>query len=155
MTEQEKQRYIRAKRALFDKYYSFLNEPQREAVYTVNGPVLILAGAGSGKTTVLVNRIAHIIKYGDTYYSEYVPEFINGDAIEDMENAAKSSDKELIENYLRVLSLEPCKAYNILAITFTNKAANEIKLRLESKLQESAADIWAGSFRQSRHFEAL
>ncbi|MBQ7226071.1 MAG: UvrD-helicase domain-containing protein [Clostridia bacterium] len=146
MTEQEKQRYIRAKRALFDKYYSFLNEPQREAVYTVNGPVLILAGAGSGKTTVLVNRIAHIIKYGDAYYSDYVPEFINGDAIEDMENAAKSSDKELIENYLRVLSLEPCKAYNILAITFTNKAANEIKSRLESKLRESAADIWAGTF---------
>ena len=146
MTQQEKERYQGAKRSLFDKYYSFLNEPQREAVYTVNGPVLILAGAGSGKTTVLVNRISHIIKYGDAYYTEELPEFITPDAIEDLEKASKSEDKELIENYLRVLSCNPCKAYNILAITFTNKAANEIKARLESILNESAADIWAGTF---------
>ena len=146
MTEQEKQRYRRAKHALFDKYYSFLNEPQREAVYTVNGPVLILAGAGSGKTTVLVNRIAHIIKYGDAYYTEQIPDFITPDAIEDLENGAKSNDKDLIENYLRVLSFNPCKAYNILAITFTNKAANEIKARLEKQLHENASDIWAGTF---------
>ena len=84
MTEQEKQRYQKVKKALFDKYYSFLNEPQREAVYTVNGPVLILAGAGSGKTTVLVNRIAHIIKYGDAYFSSYIPDFINADAHNDI-----------------------------------------------------------------------
>ncbi|MBE6674385.1 MAG: ATP-dependent DNA helicase PcrA [Ruminococcaceae bacterium] len=146
MTEQEKQRYRIAKHALFDKYYSFLNEPQREAVYTVNGPVLILAGAGSGKTTVLVNRIAHIIKYGDAYYTEQIPDFITPDAIEDLENGAKSNDKDLIENYLRVLSFNPCKAYNILAITFTNKAANEIKARLEKQLHENASDIWAGTF---------
>ena len=146
MTEQEKMRYHRVKRALFDKYYSFLNQPQREAVYTVNGPVLILAGAGSGKTTVLVNRIAHIIKYGNAYFSKNVPDFINTDAIDDLENATKVDDKELIENYLRVLSENPCPAYNILAITFTNKAANEIKARLENILQESASDIWAGTF---------
>ena len=146
MTEQEKQRFQRAKRALFDKYYSFLNKPQREAVYTVNGPVLILAGAGSGKTTVLVNRIAHIIKYGNSYYSEDVPDYVTPDAIEDLENASKSEDKDLIENYLRVLAVDSCKAYNILAITFTNKAANEIKSRLEKQLQEGASDIWAGTF---------
>ncbi len=146
MTQQENQRFQRAKKALFDKYYTFLNEPQREAVYTVNGPVLILAGAGSGKTTVLVNRIAHIIKYGNAYYCEDTPDFITPDAIEDLENATKSGDKELIENYLRVLASHPCPAYNILAITFTNKAANEIKARLEKILQENASDIWAGTF---------
>ena len=146
MTQQENQRFQRAKKALFDKYYTFLNEPQREAVYTVNGPVLILAGAGSGKTTVLVNRIAHIIKYGNAYYCEDTPDFITPDAIEDLENATKSGDKELIENYLRVLAFHPCPTYNILAITFTNKAANEIKARLEKILQENASDIWAGTF---------
>ena len=146
MTQQEITRYQRAKRTLFDKYYSFLNQPQREAVYTVNGPVLILAGAGSGKTTVLVNRIAHLIKYGNAYFTEQIPDFVTSDAIEDLETASKSNDKELIENYLRVMACDPCKAYNILAITFTNKAANEIKSRLEKILQEDAIDIWAGTF---------
>ena len=57
--------YLRLKRELFDQYYSFLNDMQKQAVYAVNGPLLILAGAGSGKTTVLVNRIVHMIRYGN------------------------------------------------------------------------------------------
>ena len=56
------QRYLSVKRRLFDKAFSELNERQREAVFTVNSPLLILAGAGSGKTTVLVRRIAFIIR---------------------------------------------------------------------------------------------
>ncbi|MBE6663827.1 MAG: ATP-dependent DNA helicase PcrA [Ruminococcaceae bacterium] len=145
MTEQENRRYLRAKRALFDKYYSNLNEKQREAVYTVKGPVLILAGAGSGKTTVLTNRIAHIIKYGDAYYSSDVPEFLTPDAIEDLENAI-SLPSEQIGMYLGALAKNPCKPWDILAITFTNKAANEIKARLSRILDEDASDIWAGTF---------
>ena len=59
------QRYIRAKQALFDKVYGArLNPEQCRATFTSKGPLLVLAGAGSGKTTVLVNRIAYIIKYG-------------------------------------------------------------------------------------------
>ena len=62
--------YLSAKRALFDQYYESLNERQRESVYQVNGPLLVLAGAGSGKTTVLVTRLAHIIRYGDKIAGE-------------------------------------------------------------------------------------
>ena len=59
------QKYLKAKRALFDKVYGArLNPEQCRSVFTVNGPLLVLAGAGSGKTTVLVNRIVFLIKYG-------------------------------------------------------------------------------------------
>ena len=72
-----KEEYLKLKRALFDKCYASLNSKQREAVYTVNNPLLILAGAGSGKTTVLVKRIVFIMKYGNAYLTDYVPEFVD------------------------------------------------------------------------------
>ena len=145
MNEQQKLRFQKAKRALFDKYYSFLNREQREAVYTVDGPVLILAGAGSGKTTVLVNRIAHIIKYGDAYYTDDIPDFLTEDTIEDLENAINLSN-EHIEKYLELFAKDNCKPWEALAITFTNKAANEIKERLVKTVGEDASSIWAGTF---------
>ena len=72
-----KARFISAKRALFNKLYDFLNDRQREAVFTVNNPLLVLAGAGSGKTTVLVNRIANLIRYGNAYQSQEVSDAID------------------------------------------------------------------------------
>ncbi len=81
-----------------------LNERQKEAVLATEGPVLVLAGAGSGKTTVLVNRIAYMI-----------------------------SEKHI-------------RPWNILAITFTNKAAREMKDRIERLLGDTAKDIWIGTF---------
>ncbi len=145
MTEQQILRINRAKRALFDKYYSFLNPEQREAVYTVKGPVLILAGAGSGKTTVLVNRIAHIIKFGDAYYTNEIPDCITEDSIEDLE-VAKDSPREIIEKYLELFAVNACDPWGVLAITFTNKAANEIKERLIKTVGDDAGSIWAGTF---------
>lgn len=81
-----------------------LNERQKEAVLATEGPVLVLAGAGSGKTTVLVNRIAYMI-----------------------------SEKHI-------------RPWNILAITFTNKAAREMKDRIERLLGDTAKDMWIGTF---------
>ena len=153
MTEKEIQRFLNAKQVLFDKHYSFLNAKQREAVYTVNGPVLILAGAGSGKTTVLVNRIAHIIKYGDAYHSNDIPDSISmldaksRDAmLTYLEEIVPTLSKEDIEETISNFAVAPCPTWGILAITFTNKAANEIKERLAKILNEDAADIWAGTF---------
>ena len=145
MNERQITRFLDAKRALFDKYYSFLNPMQRRAVYTVNGPVLILAGAGSGKTTVLVNRIAHIIKYGNAYATSTVPEFMTEDTLEDLEGAI-NLPREQIEKYLELFEEAPCPPDRILAITFTNKAANEIKERLSKILNADAENIWAGTF---------
>ena len=145
MTLQE--RFIKAKRALFDKLYSALNPQQREAVYTVNGPLLVLAGAGSGKTTVLVKRIAHIIKYGDAYLDESLPDIVNEEVVSALENAI-SYDADMIAGILESFAVRPCPAWAILSITFTNKAANEMKERLGKMFDdpEIPKAIWAGTF---------
>ena len=122
-----------------------MNDMQKRAVFNVNGAVLILAGAGSGKTTVLVNRIAYLIKYGNAYNSGFTYRVPN------------DTDCELLENYInnggempfeieRLLSVDAPAPWQILAITFTNKAANELKSRLESMLGEKGNDVWASTF---------
>ena len=148
MNNEIKERYIRAKRALFDKAYASLNEKQREAVFTTEKPLLVLAGAGSGKTTVLVKRIAFIIKYGNAYYNENVPESVTEEQVHGLELAADLPTEE-IEQLLPVFINNPCPPWQVLAITFTNKAANEIKTRLAGTFSGNetiASDIWAGTF---------
>ncbi len=142
-----KEKYIKLKRELFDLYYSRMNDMQRSSVYSVDGPLLVLAGAGSGKTTVLVNRISHIIRYGNAYESEYVPE---NNTLADIERIEKYKDlsREELGNALLEFSIDPCPPWAVLAITFTNKAAGEIKERLVSVVgnEEAAKEIWAGTF---------
>lgn len=141
------ERYLSAKRNLFDTYYSKLNPEQREAVFTANGALLVLAGAGSGKTTVLVQRIVFLVKYGNAYYSDYVPHTVTESRVEQLERAAGES-REVIEEILPEFISSPCPPWQMLAITFTNKAANEIKNRLATAMgdADAAKNIWAGTF---------
>ncbi len=147
MTDLEK-RYIETKRALFRRYYgATLNDKQTEAVCTAKGPLLILAGAGSGKTTVLVRRIAHLIKYGTAYESCRIPEDLSESYVAELESALAYSPAE-IEYVLPEFIEDACPPWAILAITFTNKAAREIKERLEKMFdgEEIADEVVSGTF---------
>ncbi|NLJ30552.1 MAG: UvrD-helicase domain-containing protein [Clostridiales bacterium] len=118
---------------------------QRQAVFCVNGPLLILAGAGSGKTTVLVNRIANIIRYGSAYSDPWVsPELTEAD-IAAAENFLETGEPLAPEVKSR-FAVNPCRPWQILAITFTNKAAGELKNRLIGMLGEPGSEIWASTF---------
>ncbi|MBE6688013.1 MAG: ATP-dependent DNA helicase PcrA [Ruminococcaceae bacterium] len=147
LKESEIIRFKNVKRKLFDSYYSGLNDMQREAVYSVKGPLLVLAGAGSGKTTVLVKRISHIIKFGDAVYTDDVPTNISSAELTALEMYSRQGlDNATLEALLGGFAYDNASPYSILAFTFTNKAAGEIKERLEKVLGESAKDIWAGTF---------
>lgn len=142
-------RLIRAKKALFDRAYSFLNDRQREAVFTAHGPLLVLAGAGSGKTTVLVQRIAYLVRYGDAYFAgEHSEDMLFEPYIQKLEALAASDElaAEQLDSALATFATDPARPYEILAITFTNKAAGEIAERLEEVLGLQARDVWAGTF---------
>ena len=141
------QRYLCAKRALFEKVYSDLNDKQREAVFTVNNPLLILAGAGSGKTTVLVRRVAFLIRYGNAYYGEEIRTALSESYVTALEQAINLPTEDILPILAEFIT-DPCPPWRVLAITFTNKAANEIKHRLAASFDDPAVanDIWAGTF---------
>ncbi|MBR3438685.1 MAG: UvrD-helicase domain-containing protein, partial [Clostridia bacterium] len=140
-----KEEFLSLRRQIIERDFSKLNAMQREAVLSTEGPLLILAGAGSGKTTVLVNRVANILKYGNAYTSEYLSREPNANDITLAKLAADGSQSDVfeIEDLLKCSAVSP---WNILAITFTNKAAKELKDRLEAMLGAQAADIWASTF---------
>ncbi len=132
-------RFLAARKKLIESEFTFLNPEQRRAVMTVEGPLLLLAGAGSGKTTVLINRIANLIRYGEASESETVPE----DATEEDLAVLEAGDSEEAH---RLAAVDPVEPWRILAITFTNKAADELKNRLERTVGPAAEDIWAQTF---------
>ncbi|MEG0899182.1 MAG: 3'-5' exonuclease [Oscillospiraceae bacterium] len=138
------EKYLELRREIIKKRFGRMNDMQLEAVVKADGPVLILAGAGSGKTTVLVNRVANLVEFGDAYESQSVPSFIKEDDVLYMQSyLEKGGDDARIKE---LISANAVKPWNILAITFTNKAAAELRDRLSSMLGETASDINAATF---------
>lgn len=140
-----KEEFLSLRNKIIDKEFKLMNDRQKEAVFCVNGPLLILAGAGSGKTTVLVNRIYNIIKYGQAYDSKHVPDWADENDINLMKAFYDGAPTEY-EDIKGLLSENPAKPWQILAITFTNKAAGELKERLQKMLGPQGDEIWASTF---------
>lgn len=140
------QEFITAKKAAMEKYFQRLNDMQKKAVFTVNGPVLILAGAGSGKTSVLVNRIANMINFGNAYAEEKCPANISEEDIKFLKNYNGEKDEETVAKLKDIIAVDTVTPWKIMAITFTNKAAGELKERLEAMLGKCANDIAAATF---------
>lgn len=130
---------IELKRAALNHYFQNLNTPQQQAVFHVNGPVLVLAGAGSGKTTAMIHRIVQMIHFGDGW--------VQANASITKEDAAYLKDYVAdkqpadLERLCSILAVQPIQPWHILAITFTNKAANELRSRLLQAIGEECASM--------------
>ncbi|MDE5577105.1 MAG: UvrD-helicase domain-containing protein [Oscillospiraceae bacterium] len=140
------QNFTGAKRNALEKYFGRLNDMQKKAVFTVKGPVLVLAGAGSGKTSVLVNRIANMVTFGNAYNDVNVPASVSDEDIAFLEAYDGSRDDAVVSRLADIIAVDRVSPWNILAITFTNKAAGELKERLASMLGNDANSICAATF---------
>lgn len=141
MAKWTRERFLQLRRKVLEKEFARMNDRQKEAVFAVNGPLLVLAGAGSGKTTVLVNRIANIVRHGDAYLSEQTGP-LPPDGVLD----AIAGGAPVPAEAGAAFAVEPCPPWQILAITFTNKAADEIRERLSALLGPRGGKVWASTF---------
>ncbi len=139
--------FLRLKRTIMEHEFQGLNQMQQQAVFHTKGPLLILAGAGSGKTTVLVNRIAFMLQYADGYHDETLPQLT---AQEEKRLQELSAIPQLTPDqkgeFASIIKAQGIRPWNVLAITFTNKAANELKDRLRRAIGEKADSLYAGTF---------
>lgn len=143
-----KEETLKLRRKVLEKDFSRMNDRQKQAVFATEGPVLVLAGAGSGKTTVLVNRIANLIRYGKAYHSEFLqPELSDADFDRCRDYIEGKAD--LPDDVRSRLSVSACPPWKVMAITFTNKAAGELKDRLCAMLGDAGNDVWAATFHSS------
>ena len=146
MTDAYLSRFVAARRRYILSRFQNLNNMQQEAVSTTEGPLLLLAGAGSGKTTVLINRIANLMRFGRGSDSNEVPDTVTEEDVEfleDLQEPVSEFDRHRAD---LLCAVEPVSPWNIIAITFTNKAANELKERLTNMLGPEGQDVWAMTF---------
>ena len=140
------QEFCKLRDTYIEQQFGRLNEMQRAAVFTTSGPLLILAGAGSGKTTVLVNRIANLIRFGSAHGSRWTPREVTEDDVKALRTAIMTGTDApaWLDGMLRK---DAVRSWNVMAITFTNKAAGELKERLRRMLGgEEGDEVFASTF---------
>ena len=140
------ERYIAARRSAISRDFRQLNDAQRQAALTTEGPLLLLAGAGSGKTTVLIQRICNLLTYGRGSDCQEVPEDATEEDLLFLENLPEELSGADQARIRRLCAVDPARPWEVLAITFTNKAAGELKERLAARLGPAANEIWASTF---------
>ena len=146
MAQSLEQRFLTARKEYIIRQFSCMNPMQLEAVLTTEGPLLLLAGAGSGKTTVLINRIANLIRFGCAAGSDELARPVTEEDVCFLEGELAKPHEENRAAADELCALHPAAPWSIIAITFTNKAANELKERLTAMLGPEANDVWAMTF---------
>ena len=139
-------RFVAARQTYIEKQFGRLNPEQRKAVLATEGPLLLLAGAGSGKTTVLINRVSNILRFGRGSDTNEVPDTVTEEDVLFLEGLSYPCTEEEKSRADYLCAVEPAVPWSVLAITFTNKAANELKERLSLSIGPGADDIWAMTF---------
>ncbi len=148
LSEEKQNQFAALRRRIIAREFATMNPRQLEGVLATEGPLLLLAGAGSGKTTVLINRIANLLRYGRGSDTREVPDYVTEQDLDFLAAYAQNpSPNQQEASRARLLcAVEPAAPWQVIAITFTNKAAGELKQRLEDKIGPEARDIWAATF---------
>lgn len=131
--------FCELRKQYIDAKFMTMNPMQKKAIYNVDGPVLVLAGAGSGKTTTIIGRIVYMVMFGHAYYSTETTFPVTEGDIKELKSVL-SWTGSISEHLKSMLQVKPVSPQNIMAVTFTNKAAGEMKKRLESKLGKDTAE---------------
>lgn len=131
--------FCELRKQYIDAKFMTMNPMQKKAIYNVDGPVLVLAGAGSGKTTTIIGRIVYMVMFGHAYYSTETTFPVTEGDIKELKSVL-SGTGSISEHLKSMLQVKPVSPQNIIAVTFTNKAAGEMKKRLESKLGKDTAE---------------
>lgn len=131
--------FCELRKQYIDAKFMTMNPMQKKAIYNVDGPVLVLAGAGSGKTTTIIGRIVYMVMFGHAYYSTKTTFPVTENDIKELKSVLAGTGS-ISEHLKSMLQAKPISPQNIMAVTFTNKAAGEMKKRLESKLGKDTAE---------------
>lgn len=131
--------FCELRKQYIDAKFMTMNPMQKKAIYNVDGPVLVLAGAGSGKTTTIIGRIVYMVMFGHAYYSTETTFPVTENDIKELKSVLAGTGS-ISEHLKSMLQVKPVSPQNIIAVTFTNKAAGEMKKRLESKLGKDTAE---------------